>query len=268
LSRVLQKVAGLMIGALALGADEFTRADDVGDCLARMHATDIQAQCARDPTGAIGSVSCQSVHSMIESARLACEKEAQARRERAEQERQRELEKEVDDLVAKLKEYGLPAVYEDLAEDALGAAPDHVESMRKRLLELRPDYDVNALPDAGVVAGFVTRERKCRLSRRCMSARAYRKAEEKFFAETLGPMCRYSRDLQILRREVARERSSPPGAVDTEKMKKDQQRAKDDRERIKELTPAYVARRHHAFGGWQTEPRCVEAEKSGQLKPD
>ena len=265
---MLRRVAGLLIGALALGADEIARADDGGDCLARMHVTDIQAQCARDPTGAIGSISCQSVQSMIESARVTCEKEAQARREQAEQERQRELQKEVDDLVEKLKEYASPGIYEELAEVALGSAPDDVESMRRRLLELRPDYDVHAFPDAKVAAGFVAQERKCRLSRRCMSARATRKAEEKFFAETLGPICRYSRDLQTVRREIARETSNPPGAVDADERSKDLQRAKDDRERIKELMPAYIARRHRAFTGWQTEPRCVDAEKSGRLQAD
>lgn len=257
-----------MIGALALGADESAHADEISDCLGRMHVTDIQAQCARDPTGAIGSVSCQSVQSMIESARLACEKEAREREERAEQERKREQQQEVDDLVAKLTQYGTPAPYEDLDEGALGAAPERVESMRNRLHELRPDYALDALPDAGVALSLLGAERKCRANRRCMAARAYRKAEEKFFSETLGPLCRYSRELQIARRDVGRERLNRTGATDPDKLQKDLQRIKDDRERIEKLMPAYVARRHHGFNGWQTEPRCVEAEKAGRLDPD
>lgn len=260
------KLHGLLLVALALGAGTTARADEISDCLARMHVTDLQAQCARDPSGVIGAVSCQSVQSMIESARVSCAQEAQARKEQAEQERKKQEQKEADDLVEKLREYGGPGVYEDLAEDELGSAPDRVEVMRNRLHELRPDYAMDALADRQAVSALVAAERKCRASRRCMTARAWRKAEDKFYAETLLPMCTYSRQMQVAREDAARGRTNRPGDVDAGKLHDDIQTVAENRDRIKDLMPAYVARRHHPFRGWQTEPRCVEAEKGGRLR--
>lgn len=242
------------------------RPGEISDCLARMHVTDLQAQCALNPSGAIGAVSCQSVQSMIESARLSCTQEVQARKEQAEQERKRREQREADDLVEKIEKYATPDAYEDLSEEGLRAAPEQVEEMRERLHDLRPDYASSALPGAQAVAGFVAGERKCRASSRCMSARASRKAEEKFFSDTLLPICVYSREMQLARESLARYRKNQWGEADAGKLRDDRLTIEDDRQRIRELMPAYTARRHRPFAGWRTEARCVEAEKSGRLR--
>jgi hypothetical protein len=74
-------------------------------------------------------------------------------------------------------------------------------------------------------------------------------------------LCDATNNLASLKADLARERANPSGVVNLSELNRIGSLIQVVDEQIKGLTPGYVAFRHHAFTGWQSEAVCVVANE-------
>jgi hypothetical protein len=74
-------------------------------------------------------------------------------------------------------------------------------------------------------------------------------------------LCDATIHLASLKADLARERANPSGVVNLSELNRIGAEMQGVEEQIKGLTPGYVAFRHHAFTGWESEAACVAARE-------
>ena len=173
---------------------------------------------------------------------------------------------ELDALIAKISIWQ-PRGYQDAGDGVEGLTDADLDSLipdaraaLRRIAEIQLDLGTRR-PDAGDAAEkgiaeierFQANERACRSDKKCMADRAARKAEEKFFAETVAPLCETDKEREQALADIAHERANPSGVVSLSALHEAGARVQDAQDRIRTLSPAYTAVRKHAFRGWRTE---------------
>lgn len=94
------------------------------------------------------------------------------------------------------------------------------------------------------------------------AARAEQTTEEQFAASVVVPRCEAEWGVAFEKDVIAQEKANPSGVVDLAALHEAGQILQAYQASIKKLDPAYMARRHHSYRGWVTEPACiVEYEK-------
>jgi hypothetical protein len=101
--------------------------------------------------------------------------------------------------------------------------------------------------------GFQTKERACRADKKCMAARAAKKAEEQFYANVVAPMCMADKEREQAQADIANERANPSGVVDMNVLHEAGAAVQASQKTITDFTPEYVKTRHHGWRGWKTE---------------
>jgi hypothetical protein len=120
-----------------------------------------------------------------------------------------------------------------------------------------PDFDNTAAKVVDDLQASVTKEKACRADKKCMDARAAKKAEEQFFTSVVQPMCQADQDREAAVADMAHERANPSGYVDKTKLYNDGAVVQQSQEQLAAAAPAYVKVRHHPWRGWRTE--CHQA---------
>jgi hypothetical protein len=87
-------------------------------------------------------------------------------------------------------------------------------------------------------------------------------AETTARTDVVLPLCEAVSGLAGEREALARERANPAGVVNLATLHQIGEFTQVYEAQIKALTPAYVALRHHAFGGWQSEGACVAGQQA------
>ena len=148
------------------------------------------------------------------------------------------------------------------AREALGDFPDVNVSpaltpeLRSAIENAPGEVDEYASKLAALVAKMVTNERACRADKKCVDARAAKKAEAAFFAAVVSPMCAADKAREMAAADMAHERANPSGYVDKKKLYDDGAIIQQSKEQLAAMASEYSKVRRHAWRGWKTE--CQE----------
>jgi hypothetical protein len=175
---------------------------------------------------------------------------------------------ELRGLLARIQAWQ-PKGYKDAGEGVEGLSdaelaavtPDAIRAALARLYELNadltgktPEQDETVMAKAiAEIGGFVAAERACRGDAKCVAARAAKKAEADFFAAVVSPMCEADKIRELAAADIARERANPSGVVDLNYLHQAGEQMQTAQQQLKELSPAYVKFRRHAWPGWKAE---------------
>jgi len=88
--------------------------------------------------------------------------------------------------------------------------------------------------------------------------------EETGRSDIAVPLCDAVNSLAELKAELAREKANPSGVVDLNELHRIGGEMQVVQDRIKELSPPYIAFRHHAFTTWDSEGACVAENNKRQ----
>lgn len=147
-----------------------------------------------------------------------------------------------------------PAALESMSDADVADLGDVARGKVARLRELaEPMDDANVGALLASIDAMLAAEQGCRATPKCMVDRAARKAEEKFFADVVAPMCDADQRREAATAEMVRERSNPSGYVDKSIMYGAGETILRSQDTIHALGPAYAKVRKHAFRGWRSE---------------
>jgi hypothetical protein len=104
----------------------------------------------------------------------------------------------------------------------------------------------------------IAKEKACRADKKCMEARAARKAAEQFFASVVAPMCEADQAREAALAAMAHERANPSGYVNKAFLHEQGAVVQNSQEQLAAAAPAYVKGRHHPWKGWR--PECAPPE--------
>lgn len=99
----------------------------------------------------------------------------------------------------------------------------------------------------------VVQEKACRNDKKCMAARAAKKAAAEFFDVVVGPMCQADQMRESAIQDMATERANPSGVVSLGRLHEDGGQIQAANAQLAALAPQYAKFRKHAWPGWRKE---------------
>lgn len=173
----------------------------------------------------------------------------------------------VDILQRQLRELKDRTFIQGLSDTDLAGYPAKIKIEETRVDFIASDLGT-ALPgrDAASTADFiaqvtaaVAQEQACRADKKCMVARAVKKAEEQFFANVVQPMCQADMAKEAATQDMATERANPSGYVDKVRLHDDGETIQASQAQLAAGAPTYAKVRHHAWPGWRKECKPAAA---------
>jgi hypothetical protein len=158
--------------------------------------------------------------------------------------------------------------YETTPDADLDAIPDTSRPSVDRAVEIladlagkRPSDAEKATAAESILAPIranVAKEKTCRADKKCMEARAARKAAEQFFDSVVRPMCEADQAREAALAAMAHERANPSGYVNKTFLHDQGAIVQSSQDQLAAAGPAYVKGRHHPWKGWR--PECTPPE--------